>query len=99
MNHCRTMPTSPDPTRQANGISVETVRWLRSGTRSGLVRVSGTRDAEAAFELPELLLDGRSYTSLPDPRGDWDRHGWRAGYVVGNEVAASAEDWQLQWKG
>src|SRR3954447_10108543 len=81
----------PDPAILPSGASVDAVDWLRSGTRSGLVRVRGRRPVGGgAFALPELVLDGRRFASLPDPRADRDRAGWRGAYVVDAAMAAAA---------
>src|SRR3954447_16255762 len=89
----------PDPALLPSGATVDAVDWVRSGTRSGLVRVRGRRAEDVAFELPDLVLDDRRFSSLPDPRADRDRSGWRGAYVVDAAVAAAAGSWRLQWPG
>src|SRR3954454_9664890 len=82
------------------GVTVDTVDWLPSGTRTGLVRVRGRREADALWELPVLVLERagetQRFTSLPDTR-DRDPAAWRGAYVVDVAVAAAATGWWAEW--
>ncbi len=86
--------------RAPEGVTVDDVDWLPSGARSGIVRVQGTRPADATAILPRLVVTGpedeRTYDSLPDTAtasGD----GWRGAYVVEAAVALAATSLTAVW--
>ena len=70
------------------GLAIEAVEWLPSGSDSGLVRVRG-RWSDAArreSELPALVVrreeEARRFESLPDARFGREATVWRATYLV-----------------
>jgi hypothetical protein len=86
------------------GLVLETVEWLPSGADSGLVRVRGRWEADAAPEpdLPSLALrvDGTEhrFDSLPDARFSRDPDSWRGTYLVAAElVATDPEALWVEW--
>ena len=85
------------------GVTVDAVDWLPSGTASGLIRVRGHAAAPLGG-LPDLVIDhaGRlhRFTSLPDPRANLEPQAWRGAYVVNAElVAAAGHRMVLEWPG
>jgi hypothetical protein len=70
------------------GLTVEAVEWLPSGSDAGLIRVRGrwTEPGRREPELPALGLrrgeDARRFESLPDARFGRDPTVWRATYLV-----------------
>jgi hypothetical protein len=91
------------PGQLPEGYTVDTVDWLPSGARSGLVRVRGHRPPAVSGPLPELILETeeatRRYVSLPDPRADRDPSAWRGAYVLEARPAAEADRLWLEWPG
>ncbi len=70
------------------GLAVEAVEWLPSGSDAGLVRVRGrwTDLARREQDLPALGVrrgeELRRFDSLPDARFGRDPAVWRATYLV-----------------
>ena len=70
------------------GLVIEAVEWLPSGSDAGLVRVRGrwTDPGRSERELPALGLrrgqEARRFDSLPDARFGRDPAVWRATYLV-----------------
>ena len=70
------------------GLAIEAVEWLPSGTDAGLVRVRGrwADPADRPAELPALCVragtEVRRFGSLPDVRFGRDPAVWRGSYLV-----------------
>jgi hypothetical protein len=79
-------PSSSVPALE--GLAIEAVEWLPSGSDAGLVRVRGrwTDLGRSERELPALGLrrgpESRRFESLPDARFGRDPAVWRATYLV-----------------
>jgi hypothetical protein len=79
-------PSSSVPALE--GLAIEAVEWLPSGSDAGLVRVRGrwTDLGRSERELPALGLrrgpEARRFESLPDARFGRDPAVWRATYLV-----------------
>ncbi|HZH23705.1 MAG TPA: hypothetical protein VEY49_02280 [Solirubrobacteraceae bacterium] len=78
----------PTSVSALDGLTLEAVEWLPSGSDAGLVRVRG-RWADAGRreqELPRLVLrrghQTREFTSLPDARFNREPVLWRATFLV-----------------
>jgi hypothetical protein len=81
-----------DPSATPAGLSIEAVDWLPSGGRSGLVRVRGRWDSgPEEIPLPQLLIGGERFDSLPDPRATRERGAWRGAYVVPSEPVEAGD--------
>ena len=87
-----------DPDASEHGLTIESVDWLPSGGRSGLVRVRGRHLGEDA-PLPELVVEHAGevhrHASLPDPRAGREPGRWRGAYVV-HAADVQAEDARLR---
>ena len=96
-------PSSSVPTLE--GLTIEAVEWLPSGSDAGLVRVRGrwTDLNRSERELPSLGLrrgaEARRFDSLPDARFGRDPAVWRATYLVPAALMDPAPDelW-LSWE-
>jgi len=84
----------PGRSNAPEGLSIDSVDWLPSGARSGLVRVRAHwNGVVTGQDLPELVIEhgGREHrhASLPDPRTGEDGI-WRGAYVVHADLVAGA---------
>ena len=99
----RVEPSSSVPTLE--GLSVEAVEWLPSGSDAGLIRVRGrwTDVERRESDLPALGVrrgeELRRFESLPDARFGRDPAVWRATYLVPAALMEPAPDelW-LSWE-
>ena len=88
----------PTPVPALDGLAIEAVEWLPSGSDAGLVRVRGrwSDTGRREPELPALLVrrdaESRRFESLPDARFGRDPALWRATYLVPAVLMEPAPD-------
>ena len=86
------------PVPALDGLAIEAVEWLPSGSDAGLVRVRGrwSDTGRREPELPALLVrrdaESRRFESLPDARFGRDPALWRATYLVPAVLMEPAPD-------